>query len=251
MGGVRKSDGFFVFHGVFELVMSSRYLNKWFLVRTPMRLGHRIVKGAMKIVPFKNTLRKVVFKQIYKRNFWDGDESISGKGSSMQETEKIRSSLKKIISSYNIKSIADAPCGDFYWMRHVDLTGIRYTGYDIVKEIIEKDVEKYGSKTVRFEMLDIVTTPVVRSDLIICRDGLVHLSNDHVLSALESFKKSGSKYLLTTTFPNVKKNEDIPDGMWRRINLEIPPFSLGKPLLLLNEGSEEDKNKSIGLWALK
>lgn len=227
-----------------------RYFNKWFLVRITMGFKHKVVKGVMKIVPFKNTLRKAVFNQIYKRNFWDGDESISGKGSSMDETAKIRSSLKSIVSTYKIKSIADAPCGDFYWMRHVDLTGIRYVGYDIVKEIVEKDIETYGSKTVRFEMLDIVTTPVAKSDLIICRDGLVHLSNDHVLAALRNFKKSGSKYLLTTTFPNVKTNEDIPDGMWRRIDLSKPPFNLGKPLLLLNEGSKEDKTKSIGLWKL-
>jgi hypothetical protein len=211
----------------------------------------KIIKHTLRLVPFKNTFRKLIFNHIYKKNLWEGNESISGKGSSLQETDKLRNAFPNIIKQYKITSIADAPCGDFYWMQLLDLKKIKYTGYDIVKEIIAEDIKKYKAKNIDFKVLDIVSEKIAAHDLVLCRDCMVHLGNKHVLKVIKNFKESGSKYLLATTFPNINENEDIPDGMWRRINLEKAPFNLPKPLLLLNEGSKEDKNKSIGLWDLR
>jgi hypothetical protein len=69
-------------------------------------------------------------------------------------------------------------------------------------------------------------------------------------------KRSGSTYILTTTFPSLAMNEDLKQpGDWRRINLEREPFRLPPPIRLLNEGCTEGvdgqyADKSLGLWKL-
>ncbi len=50
------------------------------------------------------------------------------------------------------------------------------------------------------------TSPDIRQDpaagsLILCRDTLVHFSYQHAFAGLKHFHDSGSRYLLTTTFP--------------------------------------------------
>ena len=37
----------------------------------------------------------------------------------------------------------DIPCGDFYWMKEVDLKDIEYIGADIVDELIKKNNDKF------------------------------------------------------------------------------------------------------------
>jgi hypothetical protein len=60
------------------------------------------------------------------------------------------------------------------------------------------------------------------------------------------------EYLLTTTFPDHDQNEDVEDGDWRLLNLELPPFSLPKPLAIFTEHCEEEggafADKSLALW---
>lgn len=38
-----------------------------------------------------------------------------------------------MLKKYSIKSILDIPCGDFSWMKKIELDGIEYIGADIVK----------------------------------------------------------------------------------------------------------------------
>jgi hypothetical protein len=59
---------------------------------------------------------------------------------------------------------------------------------------------------------------------------------------------------LTTTFPGCASNEDIVTGDWRPLNLQLAPFNLPAPDLLINEQCTEGGNlfadKSLGLWRL-
>lgn len=67
-------------------------------------------------------------------------------------------------------------------------------------------------------------------------------------------KASKSKYLLTTTFTNRKRNMNIKTGNWRPLNLEIEPIHFPKPILLISENCTEGNmaytDKSLGLWEL-
>ena len=206
-----------------------------------------------------STLRKLrgnkaIFTEIYHRNQWNSEESVSGKGSEIQETMVIRERLPEIIKNYGVESLLDAPCGDFNWMKEITQNLDYYLGVDIVSELTEKNNRQYGTEKRQFATKDVTVDPLPQVDLILCRDCLVHLPNELAVQALKNFQKSGSKYLLTTTFTARSQNDNIVIGNWRPINLQVAPFNLPPPLELINEECSEGegafKDKCIALWRL-
>lgn len=193
-----------------------------------------------------------VFEDIVVQNQWGGAESVSGRGSDIDQARAIIAALPELFGSLSIHSILDIPCGDFSWMKHVDLDGIDYLGADIVTQLIVRNASVFETDNVRFRRLDLLTDELPGVDLVICRDCLVHFSYRDVFRALRSICSSGATYALTTTFTDRKKNSDIVTGRWRPLNLEIAPFELPPPLRLINEGSMEGggayRDKSLGLW---
>jgi len=191
-----------------------------------------------------------VFDKIYEKNSWGSDESRSGPGSTEKQTRKIREALPKIFKDYNIKSMLDVPCGDWNWMKDVDLTGVQYIGGDIVKSVVEHN-KIYEKENVKFMQIDLCETALPSADILFVRDCFVHLSTEDIRRALDNIKKSQFRYLLTTTFPLTNVNENIKTGSWRPINIMHEPFSLGEPLLLINEEKKRTHtDKSMGLWKL-
>ncbi|CAE6935807.1 hypothetical protein [Paraburkholderia domus] len=73
-----------------------------------------------------------VFRDIYLGKKWHSAESVSGWGSEQGNTERFVRELPDLASRYNVTSVLDVPCGDFNWMRHVDLGDIDYIGADFV-----------------------------------------------------------------------------------------------------------------------
>jgi SAM-dependent methyltransferase len=177
------------------------------------------------------------FTQIYKDNSWDSSESVSGTGSEMKNTEVIRRELPVLLDKFNITSILDIPCGDWNWMKTVNLNNTSYIGADIVPDLIEKNKSLYP--TVDFRVLDLTSSELPKVDLIFTRDCLGHLSNENVFKAIQNCKASGSKYLLATSFTKWNTNSDIHDGYWKCINLMVEPFLLN-PLYLINEDCREN-----------
>lgn len=203
---------------------------------------------------FQDTEPQEIFTQIYHENHWSSDESASGTGSDLTQTVVLIEELNALLKDKNIKSMLDIPCGDFNWMQRVDLEGINYIGADIVQELIDKTRQKYETKNIHFKVLNLISDPLPKCDLVFVRDCLVHLSFHNIYSSLENIKSSGSKYLLTTTFPNHAENVNIPTGQWRAINLELPPFNFPKPILIINEKCTENdgafEDKSMALWEI-
>jgi glycosyltransferase involved in cell wall biosynthesis len=194
-----------------------------------------------------------VFEEIYQKNVWGNSESHSGHGSSASATRFLRTALSQLLSDLDVKSMLDVPCGDFNWMRLLDLR-IDYFGADIVPQLIEANQRKYSRPGRAFGLLDVVKDPLPRTDLVFSRDLLVHLSERDIRSALENILDSGATYLVATTFPSRDKNVDIPTGPWRPLNLQRPPFSFPPPLRLINERCEEEgglwADKCLGVWKL-
>ncbi|WP_142386514.1 class I SAM-dependent methyltransferase [Bacillus sp. Marseille-P3661] len=202
----------------------------------------------------KKSNMKDVFTDIYKNNKWGSTESFSGTGSTLNETENIRTFLESLIRNYQIKSILDAPCGDFNWFKEInlkELNVVSYTGVDIVDELIMKNNERYANDTRSFRVANITEDPLPQADLIICRDCLQHLPMAKVLSALINFKRSGSKYLLASTAPIAKNDQDIPAGSGRLLNLELPPFHFPKPLAMIDDYNQMDPWKKIAMWPIE
>ena len=89
--------------------------------------------------------------------------------------------------------------------------------------------------------------PLPRVDLVFCRDCLVHLPFADALKALEKIQSSGSRYLLTTTFPG-RRNSDIATGEWHVIDLQAKPFLFPSPLLVFKEGCIDPPGYSDKTW---
>ena len=195
-----------------------------------------------------------VFLDIYKNNKWGGRGSISGRGSDIHQTKFIAKELPTVFNNFNISTMLDIPCGDFHWMKDVDLSNVNYIGSDIVNELVENNSTQYKRDGLSFQKLNLIKDKLPKVDLIFCRDCLVHLSFDDIFDALSNICDSHSKYLLTTTFTGRPDNEDIATGNWRTLNLEMSPFTLPKPFKIINEGCTEDggsySDKALGLWKI-
>lgn len=139
-------------------------------------------------------------------------------------------------------------------MRHVDLGTIRYVGADVVPEIIAANRQGFATRTRTFLCLDISRDRLPRVDVILCRDCLVHMAFADIAATFANFRRSGSTYLLTTTFTGPRDNRDIATGAWRPLNLERPPFDLPPPLRLIDEHCQEGggayRDKHLGLWKI-
>lgn len=203
----------------------------------------------------KRTQIRDAFRHVYKTNAWGGQESVSGEGSSLEQTVVLRKTLPSLLRSIQATTMLDAPCGDYFWMKGVSLDLESYIGVDIVKEIIDQNRRRYGGRGKQFFGKDITKDRLPRVDCILCRDCLDHMSFEHVFRALENFRQSGAKYLLATTYTERTHNDDIVTGAaWRPTNLQQPPFSFPPPIQLINEECTEDggkwSDKSMGLWRI-
>lgn len=203
---------------------------------------------------FRGRSRADIFKEISDSNLWYGAESVSGPGSALDQTQVLVEKLPALFRKYQIKTILDVPCGDFNWMQRLAMEGMQYIGADVVPEIVERNHERFGDKHRKFVHLDMVSDALPAVDLVFCRDCLVHFSFSDIASALENIYKSGSRYLMITTFPDEPENHDIPTGGWRTLDFKKAPFYFPEPLELLNENCTElngkFSDKSVGLWSI-
>jgi hypothetical protein len=196
--------------------------------------------------------RREKFTEVYQKNAWKGTESVSGTGSDLAQTARLREILPALVKELGAKSIVDAPCGDLHWMKDVDWEGmgVSYTGVDIVTELVAGLRGKFPTR--RFECVDLVTDILPRAEVVFCRDCLVHLPLEEVRAVLRNVAKSGATWLVTTTFPVSGVNSEVRWSGWRPLNLQAAPFSLPKPFKLINEGCTEDggkyADKSLGVW---
>ncbi len=171
--------------------------------------------------------KKNIFHLIYKNNYWDSKESVSGPGSDLKSTENIRRELPLLISKYGIKNILDIPCGDFNWMKKIlDKLDVDYLGCDIVDELIDKNKNFYTTNKIKFSKLDLIKEKLPVSDLLICRALFFHLDFLSIDKILKNLKKANIKYILLTNCPKLDNhiNKNIPIGQYRDLDLFKEPL---------------------------
>lgn len=195
-----------------------------------------------------------IFLHIYNSNLWKDDESRSGISSSISNTENIRREIPKIVEKFSLKSILDAPCGDFNWMKEVAFPeGFHYIGADIVAPLIDSNRKSYevpGKRT--FLVADITRDPLPEADLFFCRDCLFHLSSADINKVFDNFLASGIKYIMTSTHINHGEfvNAEIYSGNFRRIDLFAPPYNLPADVLARVEDYHEGfVPREMCLWS--
>src|SRR3954454_2444141 len=197
---------------------------------------------------FRRTSLATVFSEVYQTNAWRDPESVSGRGSTLARTNVITSQLPALLQELNAESLIDAACGDFNWMRYVELGSIKYLGVDIVPALIVRNRRLYETDQRPFAVQDITKDPLPETDVILCRDCLIHLSFKSIKAAISNFKKTSATHLLCTTHTTVTENVDCPDGSWRNINLLLPPFNFQPPVKSFVEDAE--LGKCLGVWRL-
>ena len=189
-----------------------------------------------------------VFSEIYLSNAWQNPESVSGRGSTLARTKEIMSHLPVLLHELRAQTLLDAACGDFNWMRYTDLGAVGYIGVDLVPDLICRNRRLYETQHRTFAVLDITRDYLPTADAILCRDCFIHLSFTRIHAAISNFKRTGARHLLCTTHDSLQENTDCPDGGWRSVNLQLPPFSFPPPLKLMVE--DQELRKCLGVWRL-
>lgn len=197
---------------------------------------------------------EAVFSSIHEQNFWEASESRSGPGSTLLETAALRAALPRVFEELGIRTLLDAPCGDFNWMSRVALDLDLYIGADIVRTVVEENRRRFETPRRSFRHLDLLKDPLPRTDAVLCRDCLVHFGDRDVWKAILNFKRSGATWLITTTYPDRGASANIIMGEWQPLNLEAAPFFLPAPEQLIDEQRREAdgtrSHKSLGVWRL-
>jgi hypothetical protein len=190
-----------------------------------------------------------VFERIFTTNFWDSQESYSGRGSEKAFTKPYCDELQNIIAARGFVSLFDAPCGDLNWIPQViAATGIRYVGGDISASVVESVRRSHPNFEVK--IFDICEESFPEVDVWHCRDCLFHLPFADIRQALKHFASSRIPYaLLTTHKARWHSNLDVTRGGFRYLDLERDPINLPQALHYLKDyTSGVDLPRYIGLW---
>jgi len=192
------------------------------------------------------------FQSIFSRNAWRSRESRSGQGSNVRAALEWVLSLKYILDQYDIRYVADIPCGDTNWQfasREMNTLPF-YFGGDIATGVVAGNQERYRYHHNKlFLFWDIVSCPlpwfsidngsdtIVTNrtfDLVIMRDAIQHMNILNGLAAVKNIIFSGAKYFLVSSYPrkcvDFCRAGNITDGKFYRNNMNCPPFEFPAPL---------------------
>jgi SAM-dependent methyltransferase len=193
--------------------------------------------------------RARIFNQIYATNAWRGEDGTrSGPGSTLPATELIREALPRKMEELGVRSVLDVACGDGFWQP--ELPG--YIGADIAASALEAAQARHPDRN--FVLLDAVVDELPRTDAVLTRDTMQHLSLVDGLAMLNNIRRSGARWLFASTHRG-GTNVNIRTGDWYEIDLESWPFLLGPPAWTVFDGVWKSgihhARKVIGLWRLR
>ena len=150
-------------------------------------------------------------------------------GSTQEFTIHIRNELIRFIKEKSIQKMVDTSCGDWNWMKFIKDDLPNYIGVDIVKNIVDVNNKLYSKDNITFIHTDFLT--YIKSqkdksiDLILCRHTLEHLPTEYNVDFLKECRRV-CKYLFITGYNEFyRKNIDLPDSIYRPINLRVEPYS--------------------------
>ncbi len=208
-----------------------------------------------------------VFTKVYEELGWSifQQESVSGTGSTLENTEILRSELPKVCKKYNINNIVDIACGDFNWMKEIVNEFEYYRGVDIVDALVKSNKDKYKKKNhIEFIKADVINDfgKCIEGkifDAIILKDVLVHFPNEYVSTVLKSLNDSPIRYVFITHFNSIEANTDITEfNGWRPQNFTLSPWEMNKPLESISSPTEiykwdnnDNSDKTLSLWKIK
>jgi hypothetical protein len=99
-----------------------------------------------------------IFTKIYETKHWGGHASVSGVGSTLESTEAIRLEFPSLLRRLDVRTLVDAPCGDFLWMHEIECDLPTYVGLDVVPQLIANNKAQFSNSKIRFAVADITRT---------------------------------------------------------------------------------------------
>ena len=197
--------------------------------------------------------------------------SLSGPGSTAEETVGVRTVLPHLLALLGIRSILDVPCGDFNYMRDIlnapaTPASISYRGMDIVTTLVQQLEATFGTRAsnsttrhtrrhrISFGRFDLAEEYLWPADLVILRDILFHFDAARAQGVLRRVALSGCRFVLVTYFPSVDNERAARKyraghgfKSYASWNLEGAPFAMPPPLLSIGQdGNRPDR--VVGLW---
>ena len=221
-------------------------------MKNPITQLRKYFQKKKELAFFQNASPEEVFTTIYTTNKWGDATTRSGKGSTLDYTQRLRDELPALLKALETQTLLDIPCGDFHWMREVSLPVTHYIGADIVKPMIAENERRYSNTQRRFMALDLLEDELPQADTIFCRECLVHLSFADINRALANIKATGATYLMTTNFPEINRNKDIVTGKHRVLNFCTAPFNWPAPekQIVEHEGDARRGRKEMAVWRI-
>jgi|GEM_PF-1525990 len=182
-----------------------------------------------------------VFSDIYHHQSWGRGKTEFYSGPGSHEPELIGpyiQLLQNLIINNNIHVICEVGCGDFNIMGQVlaNMNRVTYSGIDVVSDLIDYNIEKFGQSGRSFVCMDAAQTEtkLPQADLLIIRQVLQHLDNHDVQNIL--VKASQYPFVLVTE--DIYEGEDVIYNLDKvrgastrvlrssGIYLEKPPFGI-------------------------
>lgn len=206
------------------------------------------------LLPLSRKSREMrrVFQAIHQARAWGDCESSSGPGSTRDRAASFLGDLIELVRSRRVGTLLDAPCGDFNWAAPLADAVPRYVGVDVVPALVEANRRNWSCPRRRFLCRDMVRQRLPAADLVLCRDALVHFSEEDVFRTLANLRRTGADYLVATTFVGDRANPDVANGEWRPLNMQRPPFSFPPPLEIVDEHCHHTggiyADKRLALW---
>lgn len=187
---------------------------------------------------WKGKQPKQVFNEVYREGLWGRGTAkyYSGPGSHAPEVVgPYVSAIREFSLQFDTpKSALDIGCGDFEVGSQVRSFFSSYIACDVSDEVIAQNRERYGGE---FKCIDATSEALPHAEVVILREVLQHLSNQHIIQVLSNVLSMSPRFLIVTntfyTGHDFKPNVDIATGAYARrrerksgVVLTEPPFNL-------------------------
>lgn len=168
-----------------------------------------------------------IFTKFYRAGVW-GENGFSLSGAEIGVNRGYVAFLQQFMDKNQITTVVDLGCGDWQFSRTIDWSGIQYIGFDVVKDVIERNKKCYEHSTIVFVHADALEIELPEADLLICKDVLQHLPHADIFRLLKQLHKF--KHCLITNdidyLTSSSKNPDTCRGGYHELDLTKPPFNL-------------------------
>lgn len=194
---------------------------------------------------FRDMQLNEVFEQIYETNIWQRDGSTaryrSGPGSDPSVTARYEAYVVDyLMRNPMIERLVDIGCGDFQVSGRILAAleqrqrPISYVGYDIASNVVAYNREHFAKPGVDFTVLDVSKQVPPDGDIVTVREVFQHLSNAHILAALDNLRQRFDRAIVTESIHPAAANPNIDiisgyrtrDGYDSGVFIDLPPFNL-------------------------